>query len=225
MECWRAHQAAGQRYALIDAPYWLARKWSAARITWNAFHYTGGGPRRRGDLAEAGCVIERQRQPGSTIYLCPQHRITHRELFGETDGEWLERTAHELLRHTDRPIVIRRKEDDGVPYHDLNGRIAGMRRVLADAWAVVTPASSIAVEAVCRGVPVFVDPLCAAAAVGDTDLSRIEAPRRPDRDEVREWAQALAARQFGVGELEDGRAWRALCEDWEHLEEQWETSG
>ena len=96
---------------------------------------------------------------------------------------------------TDRPIVFRPK-------------FAVMPKPLSadlkDAWCVVTHSSTAAVTAALQGVPVFCEPTCAAASVGCTDLSQIETPRRPDREE---WLAELAWRQWSEAEMKGGLAW------------------
>ena len=74
---------------------------------------------------------------------------------------------------------------------------------LEDAWCVVTHSSTAAVEAVIAGVPVFVEPTCAAAPVGRTDLD-IENPVYPEREP---WVAALARRQWSREEVSSGKAW------------------
>jgi hypothetical protein len=116
----------------------------------------------------------------------------------------LERTLAELKRHTDRPIVVRAKPQPGETAVPLE-------RALAEAHALVTHSSNVAVEAAIAGTPVFVAPSSAAAPVGLTDLSQIETPVRPDRGS---WLAHLAYAQYSMDEVKSGQAWRMLLE-WE----------
>jgi hypothetical protein len=109
-----------------------------------------------------------------------------------------------LQRHTARPIVVRRAPQPGETAEPL-------AEALSKAHALVTPSSNVAIEAVVAGVPVFVSPSSAAAPVGLTDLSLIEAPVYPDRDK---WLAHLAYCQFSLEEMRSGAAWRMLLE-WE----------
>ena len=99
-------------------------------------------------------------------------------------AEWHETIEARVRAVTDRPIVMRAK-----PYTPAAMRSTPLlQEQLADAWCMVTHSSTAAVTAAIMGVPVFCEPTCAAAAVGCTDLSQIESPRRPDREA---WIAAL----------------------------------
>ncbi len=110
--------------------------------------------------------------------------------------DWTERTVAELKKYTDREIRVSDKETK-VP---LSERIKG-------AHALVTHGSNAATEAAIMGCPVFTSHECAAALVGQTDLSKIETPVYPDRTK---WAHSLAYCQFNETELTDGTLWRLM---------------
>lgn len=106
---------------------------------------------------------------------------------------WIERTVHRLKSVTDRPIVVRGKDSRRPLAEDLK-----------DAHCLVAHGSNAAVEAVLMGCAVCVDPVSAAALVGITDVSQIEAPVYPDRQA---WMHSLAYSQFTQRELLDGTLW------------------
>lgn len=110
--------------------------------------------------------------------------------------DWTAKTLRELALNTDRQIVIRDKESKRPLQTDLDG-----------AHALVAHGSIAAVEAAIMGCPVFVDKSSAAALVGLTDLKRIEAPIKPDRDP---WVRSLAYSQFNEAELIDGTLWKEI---------------
>ena len=101
-------------------------------------------------------------------------------------------------------IVVRRKPKAGETLEPL-------AEALGKAHALVTHSSNVAIEAVVAGVPVFVSPSSAAAPMGLSDLSLIETPVYPDRDQ---WLAHLAYCQFSFEEIRSGAAWRMLLE-WE----------
>ncbi|MRL69670.1 glycosyltransferase [Brevundimonas sp. SPF441] len=140
------------------------------------------------------------RSAGDTILVCPPTQF-----FCDAHGcaDWLQQTMREIRHATDRPIEVRAKPVAGQPVEPLDN-------AFERAWAIVTHSSNVAVEAVVAGVPVFVSEASAAAPVGETDLSRIEVPRRPDRSA---WLAHLAYSQFSAAEIGDGRAWRLLLEN------------
>ena len=106
---------------------------------------------------------------------------------------WSFEIADSLKRYTKRPIVVRDKESK-----------KPLDEELADAHALVTHGSIAAVEAVVMGCPVFVHHTSAAAFMGLTDLSLIEAPIYPNRER---WLHSLAYSQFNEAELCDGTLW------------------
>jgi len=112
------------------------------------------------------------------------------------DIGWAQRTADELRRFTDRPIIIRHKESKTPLHVELEG-----------AHCLVTHGSIAAVEAVVMGHPVFVNKMSAAALVGQTDFSKIEEPIYPEREK---WLHSLAYCQFSEKELVDGTLWRLI---------------
>ena len=117
------------------------------------------------------------------------------EKFHRIEG-WAETTAAELRKYTDREIRVSDKET----LQPLSERIKG-------AHALVSHGSNAAVEAAIMGCPVFVYPGSAAALIGKTDLSEIETPVYPEREQ---WVRSLAYSQFNEKELIDGTLWR-LC--------------
>jgi hypothetical protein len=120
------------------------------------------------------------------------------EKFHGIEG-WTERAIAALKQVTDRPIVRRDKE------MQRSGR--KLHEDLKGAHCLVTHGSNAAVESVIMGCPVFVHPDSAAALVGRTDLSEIEAPVYPDRDS---WVRSLACSQWNETELVDGTLWKQL---------------
>lgn len=118
------------------------------------------------------------------------------EKFHKIEG-WVNRTVTELKKYTSREIRVSDKESKT----PLSERIKG-------AHALVSHGSNAATEAAIMGCPVFTHPDCAASLVGLTDLSRIESPIYPDRDE---WANSLAYCQFNEKELVDGTLWKLMA--------------
>jgi len=110
--------------------------------------------------------------------------------------DWIADTIDALARATDRQLVIRDKESERPLQSDLDG-----------AHCLVSHGSIAAVESVILGCPVVVHPSSAAALVGLTDMSKVEAPVYPDRQA---WLNSLAYNQFNETELVDGTLWRLL---------------
>jgi hypothetical protein len=140
--------------------------------------------------------------------------------------DWYVRTVQEIRAQTDRPVLFRphpriftirtskqRKQRDraliqerleGVQY-SLNRHL---REDLVNCWAVVVLTSNAAVEAVVAGYPVFaLDHGCMAWDVANKSLTRLEAPKLPERES---WAYRLAYAQWNCAELRRGDCWRHL---------------
>lgn len=126
---------------------------------------------------------------------------TYGALAGLSMPEWIAGIRQRVEAVTKRPIVIRQKPAIG----DRNG--TPIEAVLANAWALVTHSSNVAVDAVMAGVPVFVEPSSPAAPVGNLDLARIENPVRPPREE---WFASLLAQQYSLEEMASGFAWSMM---------------
>lgn len=169
------------------------------RITKNALQHTGEGKGDARRFDRLGVSIEPWKK-GRHVLVCPPDR-KYARCIGMDEQAWLRGTLAALKRHTDRPIRIRKRE--GAEKNPVT-----LANDLQGAHALVTHHSNAAVEALCMGVPVFVTAQCAARAMAETDLTKIESPRYPD-DRLR-WASVLAANQWSIAEIRRGQAWRAL---------------
>lgn len=113
-----------------------------------------------------------------------------------SDRGWTVRTVAQLKSFTDRPIIVRDKESKTPLWEQLK-----------DAHALVTHGSIAAIEAVVMGCPVFVHEFSAARLVGQTDITLIENPVYPVREQ---WLRSLAYSQWNEAELVDGTLWRQI---------------
>jgi hypothetical protein len=215
----RDHLAAGGCPIVLEMGYvrrgdGLDAYWSLGIGGLNA-HADFRNGRMPGDRWEAlGVPLARWRDPGTgTIVLVAGQVPGDANVAGLDTRRWAEATISELRGHTDRPIVYRPHPKDfnpgGVDGVPLSRR--PLHEDLAQAWALVTWNSNSAVEAVLAGVPVFCLSRAMASPVGLDDLSRIETPATPDRQQ---WAHDLAYTQWRLDEMEAGLPWRHLMEGW-----------
>lgn len=109
---------------------------------------------------------------------------------------WFEETLRTLGKVSDRQIVVRFKDSDRPLQADLEG-----------AHCMVAHGSIAAVEAAILGCPVFDHKESAAALVGLTDITKVEHPIYPERQD---WANTLAWSQFDEAELVNGFLWKHL---------------
>jgi hypothetical protein len=138
-----------------------------------------------------GVKLKPWRTSGDHVLVCRQGQSSGKQ-WRLNPNAWNDAMIGRLAKLTDRPIRIREKvEREHRPLAaDLDG-----------AWAVVTHTSTCAVQAVIAGIPVFCAPENAAAAVGCSDLTRIEDPHMPEREN---WLAALAWGQWTIDELRAG---------------------
>lgn len=112
-------------------------------------------------------------------------------LFGRAIGidvtKWISEIESKVRSATRRKIIVRTKLSQRPIEQDLE-----------NAWALVTHSSNTAVDAVIRGIPVFVALTSSAAPVGRVDLA-IEHPEMPDRTH---WLNSLMCQQFTLDEMQ-----------------------
>lgn len=155
------------------------------------------------------------RQTGNHILICTQ-RNGGWSMKGLGVIDWLNQTVAEIKKHTDRPIVVRPHpgdknaktylvENNPLWHKSTNPNILDD---LQNAWAVVVYNSTPGVAASIQGVPAFItDPLprtSQAFGVADTDLSLLEKPTMPDRQQ---WIERLSMCHWSYDELSSGEAW------------------
>jgi hypothetical protein len=170
------------------------------RITRNAFQHDGSGAASAQRWERLGKPLLPWRRSGSGVLVCSPG-ATFASLHGFDSAQWVRETIATLKAHTDRPIVVREKPNKG-----QRGR--GLLEELKDCHALVTHSSNSAVEALLFGVPVFCTAPCAASAMAEKDLTRVESPARPEGRE--QWAWNLAANQWTLTEMKNGIAWKEL---------------
>lgn len=160
---------------------------------------------------------------GTHILLCLQ-RHGGWSMRGYSVLDWAADTIIKLREYTDRPIVVRpHPGDKGAEGYlgnfdnefmsNLNVRLSLKDSTLIDdlqdCWAAVNHNSSPVVGAAIEGVPIFVtDPeRSQCKEIANTDLSQIENPMYPDRED---WVQRLAMSHWNFDELRSGECWRHM---------------
>ena len=141
-----------------------------------------------------GVALKPWRKTGEHVLICRQGSSAGKQ-WGQKPNAWNDAALGRLTQLpalTHRPIRIREKVERGS---------RPLAEDLENAWAVVTHTSTCAVQATIAGIPVFCAPENAAAAVGCSDLSRIEDPPMPERED---WLAALAWGQWTIDELRSG---------------------
>jgi len=190
--------ARGDIFYYVDHAYFARGHKSHYRMTRNRFDAGAVRQCPNDRLAELNVDLHPWNEGGRSIIVCPP---TDYFMHAHDCHSWLDDTLAELRKHTDRPIVIREKKG--------SAPLEPLAEALADAHALVTHSSNVAVEAAVLGTPVFVSDASAARPVGLSDLSLIETPAHPPR---KPWLAHLAYSQFSFEEMQSGKVWRLLEE-------------
>lgn len=153
---------------------------------------------------QLGLEVANRRRGSTILIVAPDEKPC--KFYNIDLDTWLAETTATIQQHTDRPIVVRERNRSRT-----DRKVNRVEHALDDVHAVVTFNSIAATEAILAGVPVFaLAPSNAARPVSNTDLTRIDNPWWPDRDEILAWAYHLAYGQFHIDEFKNGRAERIL---------------
>ena len=164
-------RARGKDFYYIDTGYFgNGKKKLYHRITKNDVQNFGPVIERPADRFErTGVQLKKVRADGSKILLAPpsQKLLNLYDIDLET---WLEQTLAEIGAHTDREVVIRRKQGRNIRVNDNTMEMA----LDQDIYCLITYSSIAAGEAILHGKPAITLGPNAAAAVCSTSIASIE---------------------------------------------------
>ena len=156
------------------------------------------------------------RNTGNHILICLQRPMGW-SMRGQNLMEWLDNTFIKIRQHSDRPIVLRWHPGDwknfpaGVNFTQFGVTLSPQDRHitedLVNCWALVCHNSTPSAVAPIEGIPAFItdDPSYSQGGdIANTDLSRIETPNMPDREQ---WIRKLAQCHWSFEDLRSGRCW------------------
>ena len=200
-------RANGRDFYYIDTGYFgNGKKKNYHRITRNDVQNFGPVRDRPADRFDrTGVSLKKVRAEGSKILLAPPSQ----KLLNLYDIDleiWLNQTLAEIGAHTDREVVIRRKQGRSTRINDDTIEMA----LSQDVYCLITYSSIAAGEAILFGKPAITLGPNAAAAVCSTSIAEIETIKRPSLDEISAWAKHMAYCQFTEIEMRDGTAWGIL---------------
>ena len=137
---------------------------------------------------------------GNKILICPpSYAIARYYKFNNDDVQlWLNDTIRSVKEQTDREIVIRYK-DSTTPF----------MKDFEDAYCIITYQSTIAIDAILRGIPSFCNEVSCAAPVSTTIL-HLNKIKHPTTLEIENWVTSLLANQFTMEEFKNGVAFEAI---------------
>jgi hypothetical protein len=181
------------------------------RIVPNNLQHDTVIPRPSDRWNRLGLEMSNRRRGSSILIVAPDEKPC--KFYDIELDAWLDETVATIKQHTDRHIVIRDRTRSRT-----ERKTNRLENSLLDVHTVVTFNSIAATESVLAGVPVFVLAPCnAARPVANLDLTKIETPWFPDRDQLQAWANHLAYGQFHIDEFKNGTAERILNQTEEML--------
>jgi hypothetical protein len=162
------------------------------------------------------------RKNGEHIIICGQHDNSQQRAGKPLMSTWIVQQIKEIRKYTDREIIVRPHprnlfqidckqfknvklivpKYDKKTYDDTD-----YKKILKDAWAVVNYSSNPGIESVLNGKPVFVSESSLCYEVGNNDLSKIENPVMPDRQN---WANKLSYTEWTTQEIGEGLPWQRI---------------
>jgi hypothetical protein len=156
------------------------------------------------------------RTTGNHILICLQRPMGW-SMRGQNLIEWLDTTFAKTRQHSDRPIILRWHPGDwknfptGVDFTQFGVTMSPQGRHITEdlinCWALVCHNSTPSAVAPIEGIPAFItdDPSYSQGGdIANTDLSRIETPNMPDREQ---WIRKLAQCHWSFEDLRSGRCW------------------
>lgn len=167
---------------------------------------------------DIGCKLVPWRTSGNHILLLVQKNSgwTMQE---KSSLNWVVDVISEVKKCSDRKIVIRIHPSDlkqKSSYQEISGAYQNVevsdkiniRDDLKGAWCSITHNSSPGAVSIIEGIPTFItDPVWGrspAASVGNINMSDIENPQMPDRQE---WIERIAMSHFSIDDISSGLLW------------------
>lgn len=167
---------------------------------------------------DLGLSLQPWRKTGEHILICLQRNGGWS--MGEVSStEWLHKTIAKIKSHSNRPIVVRPHPGDSKTADSLIIKYPGVSISkntnllddLRNCWCTITYNSSPGVASVIEGIPTFITDSIPknsqSFSVGNIDLSTIENPLMPERQQ---WIEKIAMSHWNFNELKDGSAWNHM---------------
>ena len=137
-----------------------------------------------------------KRHNGKDIIILPPTDFICKLYNYGSSSDWIEKTMNEIKKHTDRNIIIKRKEDKQV----------SLELLFKQAYCVVSSQTTAVIDSLKKGIPSFCEDISCAKPVSKTDLSQIERPHYPTNEEIEDWIGTLISCQYSIEEIHSGEA-------------------
>lgn len=163
-----------------------------------------------------GIFLKPWTMAGEHILICGQHSQSEQWATRQPSEKWALSVIDCVRNYSQRPIILRPHPRDYIWAQKIQRKdiivkipkqIPGtyddfdFEQDLTSAWAVVNPSSNTGIQSIIRGVPAFVEKDSLALSVGNTDLTQIETPHRPNRDQ---WLEQLCHTEWTESEIAQG---------------------
>tara|TARA_B100000575_G_C23114044_1_gene643810 strand:- start:11 stop:883 length:873 start_codon:yes stop_codon:yes gene_type:complete len=159
---------------------------------------------------------------GDMIVICGQHDASEQWKGLPRMEKWIKQQIQEIRKYTTRPILVRPHPRNTIQFKESDFENVKVRMPKRDfrtyddtdfkvtlerTWAVVNHSSNPAMEAVIRGIPVFVSESSLCHDVGNIKLADINTPAMPSR---LNWANWLSYTEWFKDEIEAGLPWARI---------------
>jgi len=159
---------------------------------------------------------------GDLIVICGQHDASEQWKGLPRMSSWIEQQITVIRKYTTRPILVRPHPRNVIKFDENKFKNVKVRlpkrdymtyddtdfkATLERTWAVVNHSSNPAMEAVIKGIPVFVSESSLCHDVGSISLADINTPAMPNR---LTWANQLAYTEWFADEIEQGLPWARI---------------
>lgn len=161
-----------------------------------------------------GLEIKPWRKKGNYILIAGQHDKSEQWRNMPSMSNWVMETIEEIQKHSNKTIVFRphprcklpyiEKEFNNVQRQDpqhVNGTYDDFDMGFDNVWATISWSSNPGIHSIIEGVPAFTGPSSLAYDVAGHDLSQIENPPMPDRQQ---WLNDYAWTEFTIEEIAQG---------------------
>lgn len=166
------------------------------------------------------------RTDGEYIIICGQHNKSLQWADMPPMSKWIMDTIDTIQQFSKRTIIIRPHPRCPLPYIEsqfknvynqtpmhIPGTYDNFNLDFSKVWSTVCWNSNPGSQSIIAGVPSFVGKSSLASAVANTDLSKIENPNMPERQQ---WLNELAYTEYTLAEIESGIPIKNLTQRIQH---------
>lgn len=169
-----------------------------------------------------GLTLSPWRKDGQHILICAQHDKSLQWENMPPVSNWIIKTIDEIQQVSQRKIVVRPHPRCGLPDIEkefknvvrqtpcpIAGTYDSFDMSFSNAWITINWSSNPGIQSIINGVPAIVGPNSIAYSVAEHNLSNIENPSMPDRQQ---WLNDYAWTEFTLEEIAQGLPLKRLTD-------------